>query len=118
MAALVTCKYEEYPIKKKSLPIGQHFHHYKYMGANFRHSRTSNPEVNCLIWLKFELIRELWLSWLPASLMMIRSNLKALDRTRSNMGFFDSQGQVTPKGKVKSLQTQPRIYGCPGYLQV
>ena len=57
MAALVTCKYEEYPIKNEVLPIG-HFHHYKYKGANFRHSRTSNPEVNSLIWPKFELIRE------------------------------------------------------------
>ena len=41
----------------KSLSIGQHFHHYKYMGANLRHSRVSNTEVNSLIWPKFELIR-------------------------------------------------------------
>ena len=41
----------------KSVSIG-HFHHYMYMGANFRHSSTSNIEGNILIWPKFELIRE------------------------------------------------------------
>ena len=42
----------------KLLSIGQKFHYYKYMGANFRHSRASNTKVSSLIWPKFELIRE------------------------------------------------------------
>ena len=34
------------------------------------------------------------------------------------MGFFGSQGQVTPKFDPAEIRTHPRIYGCPSYLQV
>ena len=85
----------------KTRLIGKHFHHYKYMGANFRHSRTSNTEVNSLIWPKFELIRE-FLADL-ATCKFDEDPIKiegTIDRTRSNVGFFGSQGQVTLKWKV------------------
>ena len=85
----------------KSLSIGQHFHHYKYMGANFRHSRARNPEVNSLIWPKFELIREFMV--VLATCKFDEDPIKTestIDRTRPNMGFFGSQGQVT---QLKSL---------------
>ena len=49
MAALVTCTYEEYLIKNEVTIDRQNFHYYKYMGANFWHSRASNTEVNSLI---------------------------------------------------------------------
>ena len=91
--------------KMKSLSIGQHFHHYKYMGANFRHSRARNPEVNSLIWPKFELIREFMA--VLATCKFDEDPIKTestIDRTRSNMGFFGSQVQVTPKWKVWSGQ--------------
>ena len=88
--------------KLKSLSIRQHFHHYKYIGVNFWHSKTSNTEVNSLIWLKFELIREFMA--VLASCKFDEDSIKIegiIDKTRSNMG---SQGQVTPKWKVWSGQ--------------
>ena len=45
----------------------------------------------------------LWLSWLPASLMKIQSKLKALLIGQGQIWvFFSSQGQVTPKWNVWS----------------
>ena len=82
---------------------GKHFHHYKYMGANFRHSRASNTKVNSLIWPKFELIREFMA--VQATCKFDKDLIKikgTIDQTRSNMDFFGSQGQVTPKWKVWS----------------
>ena len=70
----------------------------KYMGANFRHSRVSNTKVNILIWPTFEIIRESM-----AVLATCKSDedpIKiegTIDRTRSNMDFFGSERQVTPK---------------------
>ena len=84
--------------KMKSLSIRQHFHHYKYMGANFRHSRASNTKVNSLIWPKFEPMREFIV--VLATCKFDEDPIKiecTIDRTRSNMCFFGSQGQVTPK---------------------
>ena len=81
-----------------SLSIGQHSHHYKYMVANFRHSRAINTEVNSLIWPKFELIQEFMA--VLATCKFDEDPIKiegSIDRTRSNMVFFGSQGQVTPK---------------------
>ena len=96
MAALVTCKYEEYPIKNEVTTVRTTFSPLEYMGANFRHSRTSNPEVNSLIWPKFELIREFMA--VLATCKFDEDLIKiggTIDRTRSNMGFFSTQGQVT-----------------------
>ena len=82
----------------KSLAIGQYFHYYKYMGANFRHSRASHTEVNSLILPTFELIREFMAALANCKfgedLIKIEGTIQ---RTRSNMGFFGSQGQVAPK---------------------
>ena len=89
--------------KMKSLSIGQHFHYYKYMGANFQHSRASNTEVNRLIWPKFEFIWEFMA--VLATCKFDENPIKiegTIDRTRSNIGFFGSQGQITPKWKVWS----------------
>ena len=68
------------------------------MGAHFRHSRASNTNVIILIWPQFELIREFMA--VLATCKFIEDPIKiegTIDRTRSNMGFFGSQGQVTPK---------------------
>ena len=68
------------------------------MEANFRHSRASNTEVNNLIRPKFELIREFMA--VQATCKFDEDPIKiegTIDRTRSNMGFLGSQGQVTPK---------------------
>ena len=88
---LNTYKYEEYPIKMKSLSIGQHFHQNKYMEANFRHSRASNTKVLAVLAIcKFD-----------------ENPIKmedTIDRTRSHMGLFGSQGQVTSMWEVWSGQ--------------
>ena len=101
MAALVTCKYEEYPMKNEvTIDL---FLHYKYMWAYFRHSRASNTEVNSLIWPKFELIRE-FMAVLPIC-KFDEDPIKmegTINRIRSNMRFFGFQGQVTPKRKIWS----------------
>ena len=86
--------------KMKSLSIRQHFHYYKYMGANFQHSRASNIKVNTLIWPKFKLIWEFMAVLATWKFDEDPIKLKGtIDQTMSNMGFFDSQGQVTPKWK-------------------
>ena len=87
--------------KMKSLSIGQHFHHYKYMGVYFRHSRASDTEVNSLIWPKLELIWKFMA--VLATCKFDEDPIKiegTIKRTRSNMGFFGSQGQLTPNWKV------------------
>ena len=82
-----------------SLSIEQHFHHYKHMGANFRYLtclRASNTEVNSLIWPKFELNREFMAVLVTCKFNEDPIKIECtIDRTRSNMGFYSSQGQVT-----------------------
>ena len=68
------------------------------MGANFRHSRASNSEVNSLIWPIFKLIREFMA--VLAICKFEEDPIKivgTVNRTRSNMDFFSPQGQVIPK---------------------
>ena len=94
-AALITCKYEDDPIKNEVTIDQTKFHHCKYMGANFRHSRASNTKVNNLIWQNFELTREFMA--VPVTSKFDEDMIKpecTIDRTRSNMGFFGTQGQV------------------------
>ena len=68
------------------------------MGANFRHSRASYTEVNSLIWPKFELIREFMALLATCKFNEDPSKIEGtINWTRSNMGFFGSQGQVTLK---------------------
>ena len=50
MDVLVTCKYEEDPIKNEALEWTQHFPHYNYMVA---------METSGRIWPNFELIQAL-----------------------------------------------------------
>ena len=58
--------------------------------------RASNTEVNNLIWPKFKLNREFIAVLATCKFeddpVKIECNI---DRTRSNMGFFSTQGQVT-----------------------
>ena len=90
------------------------------MGANFRHSRASNSEVDSLIWPKFKFIWEFMAVLATCKFDEDPIKIKGtIDRTRSSMGFFASQGQVTPKWSgLAEIRNHPRIYGCPGYLQV
>ena len=96
MAALLPASMRNIRSKMKSLSIGQHFHHYKYMEANFRHSDlASNAEVNSLIWPKFKLTQEFMAVLATCKFDKDLIKIGTIDRTRSNMGFFSSQGQVT-----------------------
>ena len=47
---LITCRFDEIPIKMKALSCPQHVLHYMYIGKKFQHSRASNSEVNGRIW--------------------------------------------------------------------
>ena len=68
------------------------------MGASFRHSMTSNTEVSNLIWPKFEIVREFMAVLATCKFDEDPIKIKGtIDRKRSNMGFFGSRGQVTPK---------------------
>ena len=110
----ILCKFGEDPIQMKSLSFGQHFPHYKSMKAVikalkgqvtpksiFRSGRNSNsPEIVCL-------------SKLSASLIKIQLKIKkAMLRPRTNMVFFSTQRQVTPKWIVRSgRNSEPEFYG-------
>ena len=53
MAVLVTCKFDEDPIK---IECNVEKDNVKY--GLFQHSRASNSDVNSLMWLEVELIRD------------------------------------------------------------
>ena len=70
---------------------------------NFRHSRASNSKMSGLFGPKSNWTELLCLSWLPATLMMIRSKMNELACMETpfshykSMGIFlDAQGQLIP----------------------
>ena len=87
---------------------------------DLRLSRASNSEVNSLILQKIEHIWEFMAALVTCKFDEDPIKIEGtIDRTRSNMGFFATQGQVTPKWINWSGRnsTHPRFYGCPAYLQ-
>ena len=79
MVVLVTCKNEEYPMKKEALEWPQHFSHYKSMGIfpDAQGQLTPQSEVEpCRNSNSSEM---LWLSLLPARLKKIQSKMKLLE---------------------------------------
>ena len=107
--------------KVKSLSIGQHFHHYKYMGTHFGIQGQITPKS--IVWSgrNSSSSENLWVSWLPASLMKIRSNLKALSIGQGQIWAFSAlKGKQLLSGEsdLAKIRPHPRIYCCPGYLQV
>ena len=105
MVVLVTCKNEEDPIKNEGARVvttlfidfseaqGQ-----LTPKSMMESCRNSNPS------------KLLWLTLLPASINMIHSKLKALERSQhfshyKSMGIFsDTQGKVTHKLPIESCQ--------------
>ena len=72
----------------------------------FRHSSSSNAEVNILIWPEFEL-EILWLSWVPASSKKSQSKVKALSSEQHFLHYkymekIFRHSSVTPKGIFRS----------------
>ena len=74
-------------LKMKSLSIG-HFPHCKSMRANFSSLKASNSKASIPIWPKFKLCQDFMPVLVPASLMKIRSKLKALSIRQSQIWAF------------------------------
>ena len=97
-------------------------HHIK-SNMGFWHAKASNSKVNCVILLEFELCPRFFM---PIQVIgnfhkdAIKTKKKVMLRTRSNMPFFDTQVQLTPKWTVWPCRDSnlPRLNGCPGNLQV
>ena len=58
MPVLVINNFDDDSIKNERASMETAFSHYKSMGIFFRHSRAANSVVSCLIWPKFELVRD------------------------------------------------------------
>ena len=98
MAVLVTCMIYEDPIKIEVAVVRTTFPPLEVYGKIFHCSRASNPKETCPIWPIIEL------NWdFLVVLVTFKfeddpiKNEVAMDRTRSILGFFGSQGPVTPK---------------------
>ena len=71
-------------------------------------TRARNSDVNSLMWLEVELIRDFMAVWLPASMTKIGSKVKSLSSGQHCLHYksignvFIAQGQVTPKKMVRS----------------
>ena len=117
MDVLITCKYEEDPIKNEGARVvttlyinisdAQGQITLVVSGRNLNSSKLS-----CM-------------SSLPARMRMINSKMKELECSQDfshykSMGIFpDAQGQLTPQSFVLAeFRTCPRCYGCSCYLQV
>ena len=121
MNVLVTCKYEEDPIKNRGARV------FTTLYVNFSDAQgqitlesvvVSGRNVN-----SFKLS---CMSSLPARMRMIESKMKELECSQDfshykSMGIFpDAQGQLTPQSLVRSgrIRTRPGCYECSHYLQV
>ena len=121
MDVLVTCKYEEDPIKNEGARVVTTLY------SNF--SDTQGQITLVLVSVSGRNLNSSKLSCmssLPARMRMIDSKMKELECSQDfshykSMGIFpDAQGQLTPQSLVRSGQfrTRPRCYGCSRYLQV
>ena len=103
--------------KIKLLSSGQYFPHCESTGAI---GKALN-KVNSSIWQELELV---W-DFMPVQIIckshknLIKTK-KAMLRTRSNMAFFGTKGQVTLKWIFRSGRNSKssRFYAWPSYLQV
>ena len=84
-----------------------------YQSRNQGTKRASNSKVNIPIWPEFELARDC----MPVQIICKShkdpiKNKKAMLRPRTNMAFFSTQRQVTPKWIVRSgRNSEPEFYG-------
>ena len=82
MDVLVTCKYEEDPIKMKALEWTQHFPHYNSMVA---------METSGRIWPNFELIQALIHVLITANMKRIG---EAILMNTHNIGFYEEISKI------------------------
>ena len=105
MDVLVTCKYEEDPIKNEGARVVTTLY------SKFSDAGADNFGVGVGIWPKFDSSKLSCMSSLPARMRMIDSKMKELECSQDfshykSMGIFpDAQGQLTPQSLVRSGRT-------------
>ena len=102
MVVLVTCKYEEDPIKTEGARVLTRFSPLLVYGNFFRCSRAANSAVLGQIWLKFVLVRDI--IDILVTCKYEEDPIKidgARVLKRLYVVFSDAQGQLTPKPAVE-----------------
>ena len=80
--------------KMKSLSIGQHFSHYKSMGAYFSSLKGNYSKANTPVWHNIELRCEFMPVLVACKFAEDPIKIEGtIDRTRSNMGFLALKGR-------------------------
>ena len=94
---LVTCKYEEDPIKNEGVRVLTRFSPLKVYGNFFKRSRAANSAVLVRILLKFKLVRDIIDVLVTCKYKEDPiKNEGARVLTRLYDVFSDAQGQLTP----------------------
>ena len=103
MDVLVTCKYEEDPIKNEGARVVTTLY------SNFSDAQGQITQVSVLVSSRnLNSSKLLFMSSLPARMRMIDSKMKELECSQDfsqykSMGIFpDAQGQLTPQSLVRS----------------
>ena len=119
MDVLVTCKYEEDPIKNEGARVDTTLY------SNFSDAQGQITLVLVSVSGRNLKSKLSCMSSLPATMRMIDSKIKELEGSQDfshykSMGIFtDAQGQLTsPWSDLAEFPTRPRCYGCSCYLQV
>ena len=102
MVVLVTCKYEEDPIKNEGTRVLTRFSPLFVYENFFRLSRADNSAVLRQIWLKFKLVRDIidFLVTCKYEEDCIKNEGPRV-LTRLYDVFSDAQGQLTPKSAAE-----------------
>ena len=118
MDVLITCKYEEDPIKNEGAGV---------VTTLYINISDAQGQITLLVVVSGRNLNSSKLSCmssLPARMRMIDSKMKELECSQDfshykSMGIFsDTQGQLTPHSLFRSGGTCLRCYGCSCYLQV
>ena len=120
MDVLITCKYEEDPIKNEGARVVTTLY------SNFSDAQRQITLVLVLVsGRNLNSSKLSCMSSLPARMTMIKSKMKELECSQDfshykSIGIFpDAQGQLrSPWFDLAEFQTRPRCYGCSRYLQV
>ena len=119
MDVLITCKYEEDPIKNRGARV------FTTLYLNFSDAQGQiTPESVVVSGRNLNSFKLSCMSSLPARMRMIESKMKELECSQDyshykSMGIFpDAQGQLVLGPIWLNFKYRPRYYGCSRYLQV
>ena len=121
MNVLVTCKYEEDPIKNRGARV------FTTLYVNFSDAQGQITLESVVVsGRNLTSSKLLCMSSLPARMRVIESKKKELECSQDyshykSMGIFqDAQGSKlrSPWSNLVQIRTCPRYYGCSRYLQV